>query len=257
MTGIDEPNFTSLSLIICMCGAFGVHMLKKKNWVKVLMIIVIIICCWGVILTASRAGFIAVIVALLLLPVIKKVKWYFSLILIIVAILIGFNSDSLINVTNKFVVFERLQVLSSKYDSLADTIIKERPFTERAWDTVLHEECFIGGGPQRVNEWSLYNRVVPHNSFLDIGIEFGRASFYFYSLLLIILTYINISVILKNRNNRNQKDKSVLVSPMFFLTMLPMYMFLSAGMTLTFIFWMTLGAYPLLDLSKKFPKITF
>jgi len=255
LTGISEPNFTSMSLIICLSGALSIHKLSNRKIVKLIMITIILICFWGVLLTASRAGFFAIIIIIILLPFLKVIKWHKALVALFFIILVSFNSDIVFEITNKLFVFERIQTLYTKHDSLIEAVYEERPFTASAFDTVVHDEWFVGGGPLRVSEWSLYNRVVPHNSFLDIGLEFGRASFYFYSLLFFIIFLINLSIILKTFKHSAIKNNTSLISPMFFLSLTPMFFSLSAGMTLIFIFWMTLGTYPLLIHLFKFPKI--
>jgi hypothetical protein len=250
MSGIDEPNFTSLSLIISMCGAFGIHMLTKRKWLKVAVIAIAFICFLGVVLTVSRAGFIGATIALCLFLIIVKRKWYASVIATVAIVIIVLSSGSVLH--HMSVVPERFQMITGK-QNLLTAIIYERPFMERAWHTVQHGEWFSGGGHQRVIEWGAYNLGVPHNSLLDVGIEFGKASFYFYGVLFVVLLFVNVFVIVINRRFENH-DMHMLLTPMFFLSLLPMYMFLSAGMTMSFILWMILGAYPLLHLSSKFMK---
>lgn len=254
LSGLGDPNFTSLSLIISMCSAFGIYILSKKKLVNVLMIIVISICCWGVLLTASRAGFIGVIIALCLFLAIKKSKWYTFSAVVAAAIIVAFNSDVLIDITNRFFVFERFQALSSGHGSLLETIGTERSFTELAWDTVRSGEWFIGGGPRLVIEWAEMFRYVPHNSLLDIGLAFGKASFYFYSGLIVVLFIVNVLSLLKNQRNMNNTVKDNLLTSLLFLSLIPMYMSLSVGLTMSFILWMVFGTYPLLHPSPKHAK---
>ena len=250
MSGIDEPNFTSLSLIISMCGAFGIHVLTKRKWLKVTVIAIAIVCFLGVILTASRAGFICATIPLCLFFIIGKRKWYASVIATVAIVIIVLSSGSVLH--HMSLVSERFQKVTGKQDLLT-ALIYERPFMERAWHTVQSGEWFIGGGPQRVSEWGAYNLAVPHNSLLDVGIEFGKASFYFYGVLFVVLLFINVFIMVINRRFEN-RGMHMLLASMFFLSLLPMYMFLSAGMTMSFILWMVLGAYPLLHLSPKFMK---
>lgn len=255
MSGVGDPNFTSLLLIISMCGAFGIYMLTKKKVVKVLMMTVVTICGWGVLMTASRAGFIGAIVALCLFMAIRKIKWYVSGAVIATALLIAFNSNIIVNITQNLFLFERFQFLSGEHETVAESVIEIRPFTERAWNTVQSGEWFIGGGPRLVSEWAENFRFVPHNSMLDIGLAFGRASFYFYSGFIVVLFFVNVFKFIENIRHPDRGGTDYLLTSMLFLSLLPMYMFLSVGLTMSFILWLVLGAYPLLHSSSVFPRI--
>jgi hypothetical protein len=249
MSGVSEPNFTSLSLIISMSGAFGIYLLARMRRAKVVASVAVCICVIGVVLTGSRAGFISLMIALSLVLVIEKKIRYASLAAASVAVIIG--SNSVWGFLNELLVFQRLQGFLSAYDPIM-TIISERNFMELAYYKIHSGEWFIGGSPQQVSEWSIFSRInVPHNSLLDIGVAFGKASFYFYSALLVALLLVNLWIVVANWRCRNQEEKSMLLTPMLFLSLLPMYMSLSAGMTMGFILWMVLGAYPLLHASPK------
>lgn len=252
MSGLSEPNFTSLSLIISMCGALGVYVLTSMRRAKVAAIVVASVCCFGVILTASRAGFIGATIALCLFLAIEKKILYAGLGVVTVAIIMGLNEVG--GFLNEFTVFQRFQG-SFNGNNPAMSVISERSFTELAWHTVQSGKWFIGGGPQYVSEWSTNLRInVPHNSLLDIGVAFGKAGFYFYSALLVVLLIVNLRVVASNWRCRNQEEKGKLLAPMLFLSLLPMYMFLSAGLTMGFVLWMVLGAYPLLHATPKLAK---
>jgi hypothetical protein len=255
LSGIGDPNFTSLSFIISMCSAFGIYILTKKKFVKLFMMIVIFFCCWGVLLTASRAGFIGIVIALCLFLVIKKVKWYAFPIVIVVVILIVLNWDTIIDIINRLFIFERFQAFLSSKNSLIERYGEERYYTKYAWDAVLSGDWFIGGGPRLVIEWGEMFRNVPHNSFLDIGLAFGKASFYFYSGLVTILIIINVISLAANRLYASNTEKDNLIASVLFLSLIPMYNSLSVGLTMSFALWMCLGAYPLLQPSSELSKI--
>ena len=251
MIGISEPNFTSLSLIYAMCGAFGIYVLTKIKWAKVTAIVITLICFVGVVLTASRAGFIGVTIALCLFLIIEKKARYVLVVATIITAL--YPTD---NFKYRPVVFQRFQASTGGFDAfMANTSGRDR-FMELAWDEIHRREWFIGGGPKRVSKWGKYRSVrVPHNSLLDVGLAFGKASFYFYGALLIALLAVNLQVVMVNWRCRNYEEKNKLLTPIFFLSLLPMYLSLSAGMTMGFILWMVLGAYPLFDASPKLVKV--
>lgn len=251
MAGISEPNFTSLFLIISMCGAFGIHLLINKRSIKIFMIIIVLICCYMVILTASRAGFVSAIIALSLFAIIKKIKWYIVTPLIIFAIYIGLNLNVINEIMDRIFVFTRFQSLFKRSDSLIETLILERPYTQNALEAVLNDKWFIAGGAQRVSSWVVYNFAVPHNSFVDLGLGFGKASFYFYSALFVFLLWLNIFFFIKARSVNNTMSEHYAISSVFFLSLIPMFIFLSSGMTFCFIFWVILGFYPLLQYPLK------
>lgn len=246
MAGISEPNFTSLSLIYVMCGAFGTYVLTGMKRVKVTSIMVAIAAFLGVILTASRAGFIGATIGLCLFMVIEKSIRYAVGVSAVAAVIIALDSGG--DLLNKFVVFQRFQGATGLM-----AVISQRPWMELAWNSIYNGEWFIGGGPIRVSEWGI-GLAVPHNSFLDIGIEFGKASFYFYSAIFIVLLVVNVLAVGRSWRCRDHEEKVALLTPLLFLSLLPMYMTLSTGMTMIFIQWMVLGAYPLLHTALKAPK---
>ena len=255
MAGIDEPNFTSLSLIISMCAALGVYILKEQKYLRVATIVVVFICFWGILSTASRAGFFGGIVAVCSFFVVKKFRWYISIGVVVIAVFAVLNANAIMDIAGRFLVFGRLQSLSSAHKGLIGAIIDERPFMAYAWDTVNHGKWFIGGGPNLVIQWADLFQHVPHNSLLDIGLAFGKASFYFYSALVILLLIINLLSIGINRICKNSVEKGAQLTPLFFLALTPMYMFLSAGLSMSFIFWLALGSYPLLHPSSHLRKV--
>jgi len=250
MSGIYEPNFTSLSLIISLCGAFGVYELVRKWRVKMTAIVVAFVCFLGVVLTVSRAGFIGATIALCLFLVIEKRRWYAGV--AVAALIIALYSGGALQYISP--VFDRFQSPTGRYD-LLETIFFERPFMEYAWNTVQNGKWFIGGGPSRVGAWGARFFMVPHNSLLDIGVAFGKASFYFYAALLVALLFVNVLLVLANWRCRNNEEKTKLLTPMLFLSLLPMYMSLSSGLTMSFVLWMVLGAYPLLHLSSNLAQV--
>lgn len=255
LSGIGDPNFTSLSLIISMCGAFGIYMLTKKKMVKILIMTVVVICCWGVLMTASRAGFVGAMVALCLFLIIRKIRWYVSAAVIATALLIALNSNIIVDITHNLFLFERFQSLSGEHESVVESVVEIRPFTERAWNTVQNGKWFIGGGPRLVAEWAENARFVPHNSMLDIGLAFGRASFYFYSGFIVVLFFVNVFKFAENIRHPERGGTDYLLTSMLFLSLLPMYMFLSVGLTMSFILWLVIGSCPLLHSSLRLPRI--
>lgn len=245
MAGISEPNFTSLSLIYSMCGAFGIYVLSGMRRAKVAAIVTVLVCLIGVILTASRSGFIAATLALSLFLVIEKKMRYIGVIVVVPAVLIiAFNPGFVSQ--NEPLVIRRFQNAPENRSYLF----------ERAWDEIYSNKWFIGGGPRRVSEWSKSNNIsVPHNAPAGIGVAFGKGSFYFYSILIMALLALNTVVIAIRRISINERNKETLLASVCFLSLFPMYMFLSAGLGMDFILWMVLGAYPLLHASRKPPIV--
>lgn len=242
MAGISEPNFTSLSLIYAMGGAFGVYLLTKVRRVKLLVVATALVCFSGVVLTASRAGFIGSAIALCLFLVSQKKMKYAIVAMVVAFTIIGWSSIE--SSLNRVTIFQRLQTYISSPDPLM-AITSERVFTKMAWEDVRQGEWVLGGGPRRVGDWGKYFRV-PHNSFLDVGLAFGKASFYFYAALFVALLFVNLKGLLENWRCREHGEKINMVAHILFLSLLPMYMTLSAGMSMGFTLWLVLGAYPLL-----------
>lgn len=237
--GISEPNFTSLSLIYAMCGALAIYVMTGLTRAKVFALLTALVCSYGVILTASRAGFAGAMVAFCLFLLIEVKMRYVAM--AVIGVIIAVNSG--LTAQNKPLVVQRLEGVSTS----------DRSFTKLAWDEVCYGEWFIGGSPKRVTEWSKhYGVAVPHNSILDLGLAFGKASFYFYAGLLVVLLVVNVRVIVAHGRCRNNGKQAMALTAMLFLSLLPMYMFLSAGLAMDFILWMVLGAYPLLD---GFPRV--
>ena len=246
MSGISEPNFTSLSLIYSICGAAGIYIITKTKRVKFAAMLIMFVCFCGVILTASRGGFIGVTIALCLFLIFIK-KWrYVGLVAILAAIMIALNGG--VAFQNAPLVVERFLNPVGGPDTVIDS--GRDSLLALAWVDINQGDWLISGGPQRVTEWAT-GALVPHNSLLDIGLAYGKASFYFYSALLAVLLVLNVWVVAKNWPGKSKKDKFILLAPMLFLSLLPMYMSLSAGFAMDFILWMVLGAYPLL---RPFPR---
>jgi hypothetical protein len=248
LSGISEPNFTSLSLIIAMCGAFGIYELTKARRVKFIALATALICITGVILTASRAGLVGTAIALCLFLVIRGRKRNATMILAVVAVIMIFDLQTVL-IDNVYVL-QRIQDSLGKGD-MAGAYTSERYYTERAWNTVQSGDWFIGGNPRQISESSHEAGIpVPHNSLLDIGLTFGKASFYFYGALLVVLLGINLRCILSKKwRQRTQNDRGIIVAPILFISLFPMYMSLSAGLAMDYVLWMVLGAYPLLRLT--------
>lgn len=245
LAGFWDPNFTARSLIFSLCSAIGVYQLTTiGRGVKKAVILVALACSFGVLLTASRAGFIGLLIALSLILVMSKRIRYSGV--IAVAAIVNAGMSLISTFTSSFNIFDRLTTTLGLSD-LVSVVINERYFTVLAWDQVKSGEWFIGGSPTTVSEWAGKLRLqVPHNSLLDIGLAFGTASFYFYSALVVTLLAVNVRVVAANWRFRNAQEKSALLTPMMFLSLLPMYMALSAGLAMDFILWIVLGAYPLL-----------
>ncbi|KQC07391.1 MAG: hypothetical protein APR62_06465 [Smithella sp. SDB] len=248
LTGIDEPNFTSLSLIYALCGAFGIYILRHMKLAKMGALLIATICLFGVVLTASMSGFIGAIIALCCFLVIEKRK---SLVIALAAVIIALNLSA--TYLSNLVVIQRFQDIIFPNATVVNKLYGGRDrLAELAWSSISSGDWFFGGGPQRLNEWGSYiSFAVPHNSLLDIGIEFGRASFYFYSAMFVIFLVMNVRTIVRNRQCRNYEEKTAILAAMLFLSLIPMYLSLSTGMAMTFILWMVLGAYPLLHPTPK------
>jgi hypothetical protein len=212
--------------------------------VKVVALVAVCVCVIGVVLTGSRSGFISSMIALSLFLVIERKIRYASVAAASIVFIMG--SNSVWGFLSELAVIQRLQDLFGAYDPVMSVSL-ERSFTELAWYKVQSGEWFIGGSPLKVSEWSTFLVInVPHNSLLDIGIAFGKASFYFYGALLMGLLLVNLWIVVANWRCRNPEQKNMLLTPMIFLSLTPMYMSLSAGLAMDFILWMALGAYPLL-----------
>lgn len=248
MTGIDEPNFTSLSLIYALCGSYGIYVLASSRRVKVGAILIAGICLLGVALTASRAGAIGATIAFCCFLVIEKRK---TLIIVFASLMtvLSFSNTFL----SGLVIIQRFQDTFFPGAMAINNLYGGRDLlVELAWNSINNSSWFIGGGPQRLSEWGSYvSFAVPHNSFLDMGIEFGKASFYFYSGMFICLLATNVRAMVRNWQCRNHEEKTAMLAAMLFLSLMPMYMSLSTGMAMTFILWMVLGAYPLLHATQK------
>jgi len=245
MSGIDEPNFTSLSLIQAMCGAFGIYMLTELRRAKVIAIAAVFACSFGVVLTGSKGGFIAVTSTLCLFFFVRKRLYYAGGIAVVAAALIALNPGFASQ--HKPAAVERFRDATGEFDFSG----RDRLF-ELAWDDIHRGKWFIGGGPQRVSEWGKNRSFnVPHNSLLDFGLAFGKGSFYFYGALLAILLAVNVRVVIAHRSYGSHEEKERLLAAVLFLSLFPMYMSLSAGMAMSFVLWMVLGAYPLLHKSAK------
>ena len=245
MAGISEPNFTSLSLIISMCGAIGIYMLSDIKRVKVSAMVTALVCFCGVFLTISRGGFIASTIALcLFLLMRKRILSVVGVVMTVITLMWIFSID--MAMPNNFLMIDRLKSPFERANT-TDELIHERFFTEHAWHVVQNGEWFKIGIPESGEAWNIEgSSVVSHNSFLDIGIEFGKASFYSSCALFFILLAINIRVVLRNWRCRDIEEKFAMLTPLLFLSLIPMYMTLSTGMTMIFILWVVLGAYPLL-----------
>lgn len=249
MAGISEPNFTSLSLIISMCGAFGAYVLASTRRVKIVAILIVLICFYGVILTASRAGLIGAVIMLCLVLTMEKRLRYAGLIWASILLILALCSTGLF--LDEFIIIERFQTLLGGHD-LVMSATSERFFTKLAWHTVQTGDWFIAGNAMNISEWGRdYGMSVPHNSLLDLGIAFGKASLYFYGVLTAALLGVNMIFLLVNRQLRNVHDKSSMLPSILFLALFPMYMSLSAGMAMDFVLWLALGAYPLLTLPRQ------
>ena len=249
MAGIAEPNSTALSLIIAMCSAFGIYVLTRVRRVKIVVTAVAVVCFFGVVLTASRAGFIAVMIALSMFLVVERRMMSVGVVMLVVTTIKGV--DSIMDFLNGLVVLTRFQALFYKCYHLTE-VTSQRFFTELAWHAVNKGDWFIGGGPLEIGVWSRsIGGYTPHNSSLDIGIAFGKMSFYFYAVLLLVLLAVNVWVVATNWRCRNHEEKCILLTPILFFSALPMYMTLSLGMTMGFTLWVVLGAYPLLHASPE------
>lgn len=245
LAGISEPNFTSLSLIISMCGAFGIYGWTRVRRMKLIAVSTVLACFCGVLLTASRAGLVAMTIALyLFLTVEKRVRYAGVIVVVMVLSMTGVY-------LKEFVIFERFQNFFSGND-LATTAVTERYFTGLAWLTVQNGNWFIAGAPTQVSEWGRgYGVSVPHNSLLDLGVAFGKASFYFYSAFVVVLLIFNIRYLIATCRHINNRERDTILASILFLALFPMYMSLSAGMAMDFIMWLVLGAYPLFGSSRQ------
>ncbi len=241
--GIDEPNFTSLTHIMAICGAFGIYFLSQKKWLKVTSIVLVSISFTSILLTLSRAGIIGALVALYLFLIINLRGFLTNISLGVANLAIIMYINTIRQYLNFLV--ERFEKIFGK-GFVLDLFLNERPFTEYAWHIVQQGPWFVGGGPFRVSESKYYNLVVPHNSLLDIGLGFGKASFYFYGIFLLFVLIINVVHFFKYRKDYIHTSHDKLIASMIFLSLFPMYMFLSSGMTMAFIFWMIMGIYLLI-----------
>jgi O-antigen ligase len=245
--GLWDPNFTAQYLILSLCSAIGLYQSTTiGRRVKKAVILVALACSFGVLLTASRAGFIGLLIALCLILVMSQRIRYANV--IAVAAIASAGTNLISTFTGSLAIFDRLTTTLGLADPVSGAI-NERYYTEMAWYQVQAGEWFIGGSPTVASEYSKsFSASVgtPHNSLLDIGIAFGKASFYCYAALLVALLVVNVWVVAANWRCRNAQEKSALLTPMIFLSLLPMYMTLSAGLAMDFILWIVLGAYPLL-----------
>lgn len=244
MAGISEPNFTSLSLIISICGALGIYVLSDSKRIKVGALAAALISFIGVLLTASRAGLLSAIIAISIFLLIRfKTPALACVVFLVFLFIQTFGID--FTISDKPFVFERFQKTYEKANDIDDALA-ERFFTVDAWDKIKDGAWFSIGLPDAGGSWEDKGiEVVPHNSFLDIGIQFGKASFYFSCALFFVLFFINIRVLLKSWHCRYIEEKYAMLTPLLFFSLMPTYMTLSTGMTMPFIFWMTLGTYPL------------
>jgi len=249
MSGISEPNFTSLSLIISLCGAFGIYWLKGTQRARMIAIAIVFMCIVGIVLTGSRAGFIGMMTSLGLFLIMNKKFVYASLAGATAIVMIGYNS--LWSFLTNLLPIQRLQSIFTAYDPVM-ALSTERSFTEFAFYQVQSGNWFNSGAPQQLSEWAgSIMMPVPHNSLLDIGLLFGKACFYFYSFLIVLLLVVNIKLLITKLRQNDYKKTNILVSSIYFLSLLPMYMSLSAGLQMNFILWIVLGAYPLLHPVQK------
>jgi hypothetical protein len=172
---------------------------------------------------------------------------------VIAIMLVAIFLDAGAILKNKPLVIQRLlEPLETR--NAPETLLNERHYTEQAWNTVREGAWFIGGYPDKVLEWIKSALYVPHNSLLDIGIAFGRASFYSYASLLLGLIIANIRYILLLSPQRNWEQPEIGLTQIIFYSLLPMYMTLSAGFRMDFIMWIALGAYPFLHVAPRFRR---
>lgn len=254
MSGIDEPNFTSLFLIQAMCAAFGLHLITETRRVKVMVIATMLVCLFGVVLTASRAGLIAALCALSLMFFVRR-KMYYAGTIVAVATLLIVLSPGLAS-RSQPVVVQRFDIQSGEHD-LSMLTNNRNVLAEQAWHDIERGKWLIGGGPQAVSQWGEHSSFnVPHNSLLDFGLAFGKASFYFYGLLLAVLLAVNVRIVIMYRFSGHCQDKSILLAAVLFLSLFPMYMSLSGGLAMHFVLWVVLGSYSLFHRPVRFPRVS-
>jgi len=252
-SGISDPNFTSLSLIYSMCGAFGVFALAKAKNVKMTALIIVMLCFAGVLYTASRAGFLGASVAVCLFFVFGKRIRSAGMVAVLAVFFVIVNLSGVSH--NMPLVFQRFMPSGGwGLESVVENSSGRDILADRAWRKISHGDWFVAGGPRNVTLFSGDKKNVPHNSFLDIGLAFGKFPFYFYSTLLFLLFVLNIWEVSKTWRCRNTQEKKTMLVTTLFLSLLPMYLSLSAGMSMGFQLWTVLGAYPLLNKSTVMSK---
>lgn len=252
LSGISDPNFTSLSLIYAMCGAFGIYLMTQIDRTKVAALVTVFVCFCGVVLTASRGGFIGATIAVGMFFLSgKKIRTFGLLLMVLIVI---FSATQMFDLGDGPLVLQRFLGDGGGISSVLENSSARNYLAEIAWDRIFRDEWFVGGGPRRVSAFGMLTgtaTAVPHNSFLDIGLAFGKASLYFYVLILLILSFMNVKIFYANHMRRNLDETSKVLSSILFLSLMPMYLSLSAGMTMHFVFWLSIGVYPYLLTSSE------
>lgn len=252
-SGISDPNFTSLSLLIAMVGCFGYFYSCNSSVKKNCALCAMVFCAMGIVITASRAGFIGLSIAIMLFLLIEKKVWCVS---ILCSVVMFIFASILSNFSIELpLVFSRFYDHGGNFESIFQNTSSRDILSELAWSRICSDDWFVGGGPRNVSLLFRGDMYVPHNSFLDIGLAYGRFPFYFYSAIVVMLLILNLWEVRKISRCKNFSEKESLLIAIFFLSLLPMYLSLSAGLTLGFVFWVTLGSYPLLCNTHSLLKI--
>lgn len=243
LSGIDEPNFTSLSLIYCLSASFSIYLFTSSFKMKLISIFASFLSIICILLTQSRAGLVSSLIAIVIFLLIKiGFRFTFICIMLLSTFLIILPD---IYVTHNIPLFQRFHSDNNELDLGALTNNRD-VLAEKAIDDIINGAWFISGSPQRVHDWGQYSSFnVPHNSFLDIGIAFGKAPFYIYIAYFVGLLALNIRIVVLFRVRRVTSPHYI-IGALFFLSLTPMYLSLSAGMAMSFLIWLSFGAYPFL-----------